>query len=1217
MNRNIKITNTTQESTNHLKRVPLFLEDHPETHLRTYAENVYFAGREALTSGKFHDMFMAGNGHELEDFTDENGKLHVAHARSIFSSSMLAYNFFHWISPEHPLTLNGTTYDKVYFEVKFPIFTKTTKGRLVNHPSNMDVVLISDDCAAMLCIESKYTEHSHHQAAEFADAYFKPACYYKGNPYIKSFIRMALRYNEQKNGYFAGIKQNVSHLIGITNVMHDADALAWFKANNPFIESEVMDKIGAHTEFVFSNLLYCRPEKVDDFFGDLNAEEKSYPYLLGELLFEHLQKEMDEPLLLSRFIITYPELFKEVNSQMQKTLADYLDNRYVLTPQPHFPLPQGYDTADHYLIDVVMDGARKRYQNDFTDEVAARINRELSAIRLRKVADIFLITWDYIRELHQHGFCTAPGANRTAGSIVAYSLGITDVEPIRANLSEAGLLYRPALPDLFIELSISGTSFAEQYLHEKYGELASKISYRDYYVVDIVEQTIANLELDINFSTIPYDNPELLRYFMSDDKWLQYTYFGRADMERLRAVVNPTLEDMVRIFADRPFRDGTHTIISREHSYGRCVLFLRTAWLKMHFPATFKKVADAKHPLKTEEKSENSPMLPDFEVPKDFDSADAYLRHLVMSGAQERYGDERLKEDAALINCINLELDTIAKAGISPYFLYLWGYVRKIRETKLVGPGRGSSAGSIVNYCLYITGVDPLKNGLLFERFYNPERASLPDIDIDIEDDEPWMDIKKIDDRSKIFGSSHILELRVLSTIKYFLPQLKSILCMDLENIPLDDPKTFRIFQEGDTKDVFQFQSEGMQEYLRELKPDNFSELVALNTMYRPGSMEFIPSYIRRKQGEETITYEFPVMEKYLKETYGLTIYQEQVMMLAQEIASFTPNESDNLRRALSRKSVAELVELHVRFIDGGQKNGYPQKALERIWRYWEMNASYFFNKSHAVCYTLLAYQDAYIKRQLRDGVFGIPSGFKELDQVTGGWHKSDLIVIGARPAAGKTSLMLTMAKEMGVREHPVAIISLEMSNIQLVCRLIMNVGEIKYEKIKAGKLSKTDEKRLNTKINILKGLPIYLEDTHSLSIIELIKKAYKLVYTKGVKVIFIDYLQLLSAAGMQYNNRAQELSIIIHELKNLAVDLQVPIIAFSQLNRSKEGSNLPQVTDIRESGDIANVADVVCLIHRPKDSDLAQIFVAKDQWGKLGTVELRFKKEYLRFENK
>jgi hypothetical protein len=293
----------------------------------------------------------------------------------------------------------------------------------------MDVVLISDDCAAMLCIESKYTEHSHHQEAEFADAYFKHACYYKGNPYIQSFIKMALRYNEQKNGYFAGIKQNVSHLIGITNVMHDADALAWFKANNPFIEPEVMEKIGAHTEFVFSNLLYCRPEKVDDFFGDLNAEEKSYPYLLGELLFEHLQKDLDEPLLLSSFIKTYPELFAEVQSQMQKPLADYLDNRYVLTPQPHFALPEGYDTADHYLIDVVMEGAQKRYQNNYTDEVAARIKRELKAIRVRHWADRFLIMWDLMRELHSNRFCTSPGGNRTAGSVVAYCLGITDIDP--------------------------------------------------------------------------------------------------------------------------------------------------------------------------------------------------------------------------------------------------------------------------------------------------------------------------------------------------------------------------------------------------------------------------------------------------------------------------------------------------------------------------------------------------------------------------------------------------------------------------------------------------------------------------------------------------------------------------------------------------------------------------------------------------------------------
>lgn len=594
MNRKIKITNTTQESTNHLRQVPLFLEDRPDTHLATYAENVYIGGRKALTEGKFHDMFLAGDGHELEDFTDENGKLRIAHARSIYSSSMLAYNFFHWISSERPLTLNGTTYDKVYFEVKFPIFTKTTEGRPVNRPSNMDVVLISEDCLTMLCIESKYTEHTHHQTAIFSDAYITPSCYYKGNPYRATFQRLAMCYNEKSNGYFAGIKQNVSHLIGITNVMHDDKALAWFKANNPFIEPEVLAQISHNTEFIFTNLLYCRPEDVDDFFGDLQAEEHPYPYLLAELLFDDLQKDLDEPLLLSSFIKTYPELFAEVQSQMQKPLADYLDNRYVLTPQPHFALPEGYDTADHYLIDVVMEGARKRYKNHYSDEVSARIKSELKAIRVRHWADRFLIMWDLMRELHHNRFCTTPGGNRTAGSVVAYCLGITDVEPLGANLSEAGMFYRPTFPDLFIELSKPGTAFADQYTQEKYGELASKIVYRYYYIMDIVEQTIANLDIDINFSAIPYDSPELLRFFMNDDNWRQYTYFGQCDMDRLRGLDNPTLEDMVYIFGDRPFENGKHVTINREHCYGRCVLFLRTAWLKMHFPETFNKVADAR-----------------------------------------------------------------------------------------------------------------------------------------------------------------------------------------------------------------------------------------------------------------------------------------------------------------------------------------------------------------------------------------------------------------------------------------------------------------------------------------------------------------------------------------------------------------------------------------------------------------------------------------------
>lgn len=590
MKRNIKITNKTTESKNRLQKVNLYPETTPafDGYLSSYAENVFVSGRMALTEGKFHDMFMAGDGHELEDYTDKNGVFHVAHARSIFSSSMLAYNFFHWICPEHPLTLNGITYDKVYFEVKFPVMAKTSKGRPINRPSNMDVVLVSEDCTAMLCIESKYTEHTHHQEAIFSDAYFKPSCYYKGNPYRTSFIQMALRYNEKGNGYYAGIKQNVSHLIGITNIMHDADALAWFKANNPFIEPEVMEEIGAHTEFIFTNLLYCRPEMADEIFGDIQAEEKTYPYLLGELLYDHLQKALDEPLLLSRFIITYPELFAEIQSQMPEHLANYLDNRYEFTMQPHFPLPDGYDIADHYLIDVVMDGAKERYQDNFSDAVTARIQRELKAIRVHQWADRLLIAWDLIHSVLQQGFCKSPGANNIPGSVVAYCLGITDIEPLSSHLCEKDMMYRPTFPKLYIEFSSAGKHFAQHYLADKYGELASQIRYNDSFMMDIVEYTITASGQDIDFRTLPYHTPEQLQFFMSDSNWRQYSYFGEEDMKKLHAIKHPTFEDMVRIFSIRTFPDGTTNIFPWEHCYGRCVLALRAAWLKMHYPMQFK-----------------------------------------------------------------------------------------------------------------------------------------------------------------------------------------------------------------------------------------------------------------------------------------------------------------------------------------------------------------------------------------------------------------------------------------------------------------------------------------------------------------------------------------------------------------------------------------------------------------------------------------------------
>lgn len=243
----------------------------------------------------------------------------------------IAHDVFQWVGAGHSLTLYGTTYDKVCFDVKFPLFNETSENESAEVYSKMDIVLISDDCMTLLCFVSSHTEHPHHQAAIFKGAYFKPSCYYKENPYLTSFIKWALRYNEKKHGYFAGIKQNISHIIGITNILHDADALAWFKANNPFIESEVLAQINQNTEIIFTNLLYYCPEIETDIYGDIHAEEKTYPYLLAEFLFDHLQNNLDEPLLLSRFITTYPELFAEIQSQMPNGLAEYLDNKYILT----------------------------------------------------------------------------------------------------------------------------------------------------------------------------------------------------------------------------------------------------------------------------------------------------------------------------------------------------------------------------------------------------------------------------------------------------------------------------------------------------------------------------------------------------------------------------------------------------------------------------------------------------------------------------------------------------------------------------------------------------------------------------------------------------------------------------------------------------------------------------------------------------------------------
>ncbi len=267
--------------------------------------------------------------------------------------------------------------------------------------------------------------------------------------------------------------------------------------------------------------------------------------------------------------------------------------------------------------------------------------------------------------------------------------------------------------------------------------------------------------------------------------------------------------------------------------------------------------------------------------------------------------------------------------------------------------------------------------------------------------------------------------------------------------------------------------------------------------------------------------------------------------------------------------------------------------------------------------------------------ISGIPSGFNALDKITSGWQSPDLIIIAARPAMGKTAFVLSMAKHMAVdRQIPTAIFSLEMSNVQLVNRLIMNVCELEGDKIKTGKMSKEDSKRLNTKINIMKGKPLYMDDTPSLSIYELRSKARKLVHEHGVRIIIIDYLQLMNAQGSSFGSREQEVSIISRGLKGLAKELDIPIIALSQLNRgveSRQGveGKTPQLSDLRESGAIEQDADMVCFIHRPeyyriynddktgKDlRGLAQIIVAKHRNGATDSIWLRFRNKFAKFQN-
>ncbi|MFN8260278.1 MAG: DNA polymerase III subunit alpha [Chitinophagales bacterium] len=481
-------------------------------------------------------------------------------------------------------------------------------------------------------------------------------------------------------------------------------------------------------------------------------------------------------------------------------------------------------------------------------------------------------------------------------------------------------------------------------------------------------------------------------------------------------------------------------------------------------------------------------LLPAFKLPAGFTNQDDFLKFLTFEGAKKRWGDI-LPID--IIDRLDFELKTIQNMGFPGYFLIVQDFINEGKKLGVsIGPGRGSAAGSAVAYAIGITNVDPIKYNLLFERFLNPDRISMPDIDIDFDDEGrqrvidyvidkygknqvaqiitygtmaakssikdvgrvlkvPLSDTDKmsklVPERPKISlaeafkeveelrafrhnGQMHERTLKLaedlegsirnrgihasaviiapddivnyvpvctakdadllvtqfdggiiesagmlkmdflgLKTLTILRDALRLIdknhgIKIDLDKIPLDDKKTFELYQRGDTIGTFQFESAGMQKYLRDLKPDKFDDLIAMNALYRPGPMDYIPNFVARKHGKEPITYDHPEMEEYLKDTYGITVYQEQVMLLSQKLAGFTKGKADELRKAMGKKDRAKLDSLKPMFLEGCAKNDIDEKICEKIWVDWEKFASYAFNKSHSTCYAFVAFQTAYLK---------------------------------------------------------------------------------------------------------------------------------------------------------------------------------------------------------------------------------------------------------------
>lgn len=360
------------------------------------------------------------------------------------------------------------------------------------------------------------------------------------------------------------------------------------------------------------------------------------------------------------------------------------------------------------------------------------------------------------------------------------------------------------------------------------------------------------------------------------------------------------------------------------------------------------------------------------------DKGHDYLRRLSFSKAKDLYGDPLPNE---VSDRLNFELHIIEQREASDLFLFLHEVVT-VAQTILdvhVGPGRGTAAGSIVNYCLGITRIDPLKYDLLFERFIGPAGGAAPYIalDFDSEGGESvlyWIQQEYGNESYPRSGEFDFLEMEPLSVLKDTIQKIKECKgeSVDIERIPMDDTKTFELFQNGMTDDIFQFEEEDIRNLLIDFHPMCFEDLMALNSLYRSGSIDKISTVIQRKNSKAPIGYDVPELEKYLHNTYGVIVYQEQIMLISRLVSNFTVIESDLLRRVVGKKRIALMPTIKAQFMEGGLQNGHSEQSLEKIWDAIEGNATFAFNKSHAVCYTWIAYQMAYLKANY-------PGEFKEV----------------------------------------------------------------------------------------------------------------------------------------------------------------------------------------------------------------------------------------------